>query len=645
MNAARNYIRIGGIVAAVAILFTLVLFYLPFLRVAENWMSDLRMSTLTPYMSQSDKIVILTVNEDTLAELPYRSPIDRGLLLETLRELERRQVMLIGIDLLFDQATEPEKDSALFSFLRRSTVPVVVAWAELQDGLSENQVAFLNESLRQVPRGLVLVEEDRFDGKVRAVLLKRRDDGRETLGLAAAMAVIAGGVVPDQAALGLRYRRGPNEETPTFKTYPVAVLPLLPADWFENKIVLIGVDLPLEDRHESPMSLGLGRSIPGVEIHAHALAQLLGGLKGYKLEPRYVFAIILAFSLAGIFVAGGRHKLWLKGIIGLVLLSMAWVGTFLLFKHAHLLLPLVVPSLAFGTSMGIELGFKWQQEAHQRRFVLDTFGKYLSPDVIEQLVKDPTRLRLSGEKREMTFLFSDIAGFTGLTEQTEPAVLVTLLNEYLSLVTEIVLQHQGTIDKIVGDALHVIFNAPTDQPDHAARAVRCALEIDHSCEAFRQSKMDQGVPFGATRVGVNTGLAVVGNFGGSDRFDYTAHGDPINTAARLESVNKHLGTRICVSEATMNRCPELVFRPVANLVLKGKTKAIKVFEPLPESSTGMRQLEDYIKAFELLDDDNETMHATFESLALKYPGDPVILFHAKRLASGEAGSTIVMSQK
>ena len=160
------------------------------------------------------------------------------------------------------------------------------------------------------------------------------------------------------------------------------------------------------------------------------------------------------------------------------------------------------------------------------------------------------------------------------TEGLEPEVLVRLLNEYLDGTCRIVPRHGGTIDKIVGDALHVMFNAPGDQPDHAERALECALELDEFCCRYAAGQRDLGIDLGNTRIGVNTGETVVGNFGGATRFDYTAHGDAINTAARLESVNKHFDSRICVSETTLERCAYPHHRPIGRLVLKGKSEGL-----------------------------------------------------------------------
>ena len=274
-----------------------------------------------------------------------------------------------------------------------------------------------------------------------------------------------------------------------------------------------------------------------------------------------------------------------------------------------------------------------------------TLSRYFSPNLAKELVDDPDFLSIGGERRELTFLFTDLADFTSLVERLEPSVIVPLLNEYLDALTQIVFRHGGTTEKIVGDAIHAIFGAPSDLPDQAERAVACALEIDAFAESFRARKMAEDIPLGTTRIGLHAGPAIVGNFGGELFYDYTAYGDAVNVAARLESVNKHLGTRICASSAVAEKVPGFVGRPVGTLVLKGKTAGLDVFEPLAPELGCAPATDAYRAAFEKLESDDPGAKQGFAAIVAQHGEDPLAIFHLVRLLAGESGVRIVFGEK
>ena len=205
------------------------------------------------------------------------------------------------------------------------------------------------------------------------------------------------------------------------------------------------------------------------------------------------------------------------------------------------------------------------------------------------------------ERREIATLFTDIAGFTPLVESLDPKQLAELLSGYLEGMTEVVFAYEGTVAKIIGDAIHVLFGAPADQLDAASRAIACALALDAHAELYRQEWMARGSPLGVTRIGVHAGPAIVGNFGGGRLYDYTAYGDTINTAARLEAVNKQLGTRICVSAAAAERAEGFAGRPVGDLLLRGRTEPMRVFEPMRPEERKNRHVLAYADAFSKLE--------------------------------------------
>jgi class 3 adenylate cyclase len=489
--------------------------------------------------------------------------------------------------------------------------------------------------LSGVDTALAMLPKDGLDGKVRSILLESRDGGRLTPGLAVALARAVGVQAPRGDFLPLAYYGNPNRATPPFPTYPAQAIALMPDAWFAGKIVLIGADLTLQDNHLTPFDIGFtrGAGMPGVLIHAHGLAQILDGRRSQRLNRWQEGFVILLFAAFGVILAFADLGPGIKAAAAPLIPVTGWIAGFALFEHGGPNIPLVIPTLAFAGALGVGIATQWRKERAQRRFIREAFSKFLAPTIIKQLEADPSRLRLTGENRMMTFLFTDIADFTALMEQRDLTTVVPILNDYLDLACGIVLRHGGTIDKIVGDALVVFFNAPLDQPDHANRAVACALELDAFSRGHRARHAALGTNFGRTRIGVNTGVAVVGNFGGNLRFDYTAHGDAINTGSRLEAANKVLGTSICVGSTTVEGCTKFQFRPVGELLLKGKAEFVEVFEPVTAAEAAGPKTESYLAAYQRMKREGDGAAGAFEELAARYPDDPLIALHARRLAA------------
>lgn len=274
-----------------------------------------------------------------------------------------------------------------------------------------------------------------------------------------------------------------------------------------------------------------------------------------------------------------------------------------------------------------------QAEAERAHAAL---SRYFSPNLAERLAGDA--VSLTGQRRDVAALFTDIEGFTTLAESIEPPILSELLNGYLTGMTSIVFSHEGTVARINGDALHVLFGAPSDQPDHAARSVACALDLDAFAQSFRESWRDKGVALGVTRIGVNAGPAIVGNFGGGRFFDYTAYGDTINIAARLEVANKELGTRICVSESVRLQIPHFRGRPVGDLILRGRTESLRAYEPQRAEDRLDTGDDGYLDAFAKLEAGDPAALGAFAAEVGRSPADALASFHLKRLLNGGAGT-------
>ena len=357
--------------------------------------------------------------------------------------------------------------------------------------------------------------------------------------------------------------------------------PQVPPSEFSGKIVLIGGSAPgILDNRPTPMS-GV---TPGVEIHATVLDNLLR--EDFVRIP--AFPVFLAFLLfVSFFTAVGTSvlpKVWHHIVLFAVSLALPCAAVWLAFQSGYWL-DFVVPEFAVVVGfIGASL-LNYSVEGKQRRFIKSVFRHYLSPDVIERVIQNPELLRLGGEKREVTSFFSDVAGFTSISEELAPEELVSLLNEFLQEMTDIILASGGTLDKYEGDAIIAFWNAPLDQPDHALRACRAALVCQKRLGELQphfQQKYRQRV---AIRIGLNSGEAVVGNMGSSRRFDYTAMGDTINLAARLEGACKQYKVPILVGEETYRRVQnDIAAREVDIVRVVGKAKPVAVYEIVGETS-------------------------------------------------------------
>lgn len=414
-------------------------------------------------------------------------------------------------------------------------------------------------------------------------------------------------------------------------------------DDIQNNIIFVGVTAgALLDMRFNPF----GHLIPGVEVHAQLTEQLLQNT--YLTNPYWENALIttLLISVWWLFsVLSNKVSGVMLTLIAVTSISAIITGAWLLFIHARLLIDPIFPSLSIILLFIAFFIQKQLKTEHEKRWLRNAFGRYVSPNRVKHLIDNPDTLVLGGEYRECTFVMTDLAGFTTLMEKYPPHECVSMLNSYLEGMIDIAFKYHGTLDRIVGDAVAVIFSAPLPQPDHCQLAVQCAIEMDAYAMQFVSDKSDQGIKFGITRIGVCTGNVLIGNFGGKTMFDYRALGDPINTAARLESVNKQLGTRICVAESTLSQCKNTMARPIGSLILKGKQEKIKTFELLSKAQFNSPLTSDYMAAYHKMDAEQPDALQAFAALVEHYPDDPLSNYHYNRLQQHETGSTITMSNK
>lgn len=416
----------------------------------------------------------------------------------------------------------------------------------------------------------------------------------------------------------------------------------VPAESLAGHIVLVGTSAQgLMDLRFSP----LGGIIPGVEIHAQALEQMLAG--EVLAVPAWRDGVAaLAIVLGGLLVgcAGLYLDVSFSCAIFLALIALLGSGSWILFSRYGLLFDAMTPGLALTLSYALSGLARHRLTERRQRWIKQVFSRYVSPNLVAYLIKQPDALQLGGRRQQCSFVFTDLAGFTTWIETVDPEAAVALINEYLDRMIAIAFAHEGTLDRIVGDAVVIMFSAPVPQADHQRRALTCALEMQRFSRSYADQLVERGIAFGHTRIGVHSGEVIVGNFGGSTIFDYRALGDPVNTAARLESANKQFGTLICVSEATLSGSPGWPARPVGRVILKGKSQELAVFEAL-DPERGEQTDPEYLQAFALLAAGSAAARPAFEKLAAKYPADPLAAFHLARLQAGLGDDLIVMNEK
>ena len=367
---------------------------------------------------------------------------------------------------------------------------------------------------------------------------------------------------------------------------------------------------------------------PGVEIHATVAANTLE--KRFLIHDDRVVALdiflIIFLPTALCLSLTWVHRTFISLVIFLAFLSFHTITNFYLFSSYSLVPSAVYPLISLFVAYLLAEAYRNLVVESKGRYLKKAFGTYVSPALVSEILKDPDRLKLGGEKREITILFSDIRGFTTLSERLSPEQLVSILNEYLSPMTRIVLEEKGTLDKYIGDAIMVICNAPIDLPDHPQKGCSIALRWIQELEKLNGSWKEKGYPAIGIGVGINTGDAVVGNMGADLRFDYTAIGDNVNLASRLEGMNKLYGTAIIVTESTQKLAKnDFLFRELDMVRVKGKEKPVAIYELMDFSDSDAAKKElanSFSKALSLYKsrrfEDAKTM---FDAILDKFPED------------------------
>ena len=419
-----------------------------------------------------------------------------------------------------------------------------------------------------------------------------------------------------------------------------------------NRIVLVGTAaLSIKDNFATPFSTNWGGegALIGIALHAHTADQLIRLANGETRNPvplpRLLDDVaIWAAAMVGAILAllVWRVLVVLVALVlgfGLVAGATAWG-----FGSAGLLLPGVPVALAWGLSAASCNFVMHSVGSRERTKLRRSFESYLDPRIISQMMQGDTLPSFGGEHREITAIFTDIAGFTTTAETMDAATVAELLGEYFGVLTDAVVENGGLVNDFIGDGMLVLFGAPMHQSDHADRAVAAALAIDEAAQRFNAELAARGINWGHTRIGVHTGVALVGNIGTHGKLKYGALGDTLNTTSRVEGLNKYIGSRVAVTGETAAQCRRQTFRPVGEIVVKGRKNAMPILTPVSLADPPALLVR-YAEAYAALSQEKPEAAELFAALHRDFPADSATAFHVRRLAVGENGVLVVMQEK
>ena len=647
----------------VAVLIARFSWQMPLIDAAERALYDARATLMAPKVRQDQRIVLITYNDETLFNTGIRSPLDRSLLTAALANIDQMGAKAIGIDIAFD-SPRPD-DAALKTQLRAMQTPTWLAYAE--QASNPNTIFYEQQKFLEA----FIAEVATAHTKPTSVLFRTDDDSvirkwpDRPPNLPPLMANALAPVDPAHANYqgAIRFlvpeRAGDGQVEPVFANIPIDTFALPMdadmragfSDLVKDRYVLIGGDIIDNDQFNTPLSrfpdavTGQHETMIGLEVHAHMLAQQLDGEWARPLAGPTLWVLAILIVLAG-------------GLTSLIDLRARWVALAFLGQMAFFIAfpfwlqgrgvdTTTLPT--FGWAVGWLFGYAAVGTAartigsRQRAFAQSALGKYLPADVAAQIMRDPDQLSLHGERRNIFCVFTDLEGFTKLSHAVTPETVARLLNEYLDRLSDIVLEHGGTIDKFVGDAVVAFWGAPISLPDDGERAAAAALTMYQAGEKFRIDLAAEDIPaIGMTRVGLHVGDAIVGNFGGEGRIQYTALGDSMNTASRLEAANKSLKTGVLISAEAAARSGRGDLVPMGRVTLRGRAQPVDVFTPRPDLAADQRERIAALVAAHGANDKNAYVTLA-TAVGHEFGQDAAILFLIERLNQTKRGESYVLS--
>jgi adenylate cyclase len=630
---------------AVAIIFG-ALTFLPAWQSLELKGFDL-LSEHTAPMRSKFPITIVAIDEQSLQAIGMQWPWPRGLHAQLLDKLNAAGAMVVAFDVLFAEPSSvgPQDDAAFARSIAKGG-NVVLAANRVSEGSAHGSRLIRVEPLEELRRagassGFAGVSLD-SDLEVRnipqgddvfwRVIARRANEIHPDL-----LKIVE----PDRQAM-IRYA-GPAFTFPYLPYYQV--LEGLPKDALRDHVVIVGrkseattdQEVVSSDLFFTPFRGEGTWFTPGSEIHANILESVL---RGDTITPASRSARILLLMVM-IGAAAWAMRRWRP--VGSAVASLAFIAAIVtfdwaLFAHAFVWLPVLATVCGIIATYLVFGGIVFVAEQYRKNEIRRAFSLYVSREVVDHVLAHPNRLSLGGERREVTMLFTDLEGFTPLTERLGAEQVARILNMHFSRATAIIKRHGGTVNRFIGDAIMAMWGAPVEDPDQASNAVRAAIEIQRDMIELRKELVRQGLPEIRMRVGIHTCTAVIGNLGSEDRFDYTAIGDGVNLAARLEGVNKLYGTGILVSGETASRvAAHVTLRAVDRVIVKGKSEPVDIHTPCEDAAhidaTALALAEYRAQRWD------EAQRAWLE-ITTQYPDDGVAAIYVTRIERLRAASPV-----
>jgi len=593
-------------------------------------------------------VVILAIDEPTFQQLQQPWPFARSLHARVVDRLRADGAAAIAFDVVFaDPAADPAQDAALAQAIARAVgagIPVVLASAREQ---VSNAQATLWTDVLPLPALLAAGARPGDAGVQPDADFVVRQTPPDAASLAAVLARgIPGGRAPravDGAAGGtLVAYRGPRGAFDTRSYYQAVEPGLLPDGFFRGKVVLIGrsartaseLQHSQADMFNSPFAAVGGEALfPGVELQATLLDNLL---QGDGLRP-LAQGWSLALAALAVLLLWPASLRWHPGAVAALAGALAGaivLASWLLFSQLRWWLAPLWPLAGVLAAYGAMALAAYAAARRRARQVHAMFAQYVPPAVVARLVEQPELLRLGGEAREVTLLFTDLANFTALSERLSAEQTVEVLTGYFNAMTPLIHAQGGTVDKFIGDAVMAFWGAPLEDAQHAEHAVRAAIAMQRAMEPLAAQLQARGLPPIRMRIGLHTGRVVVGNVGSAQRFSYTAIGDAVNLASRLEGANKAFGSAILLSGATAQRLPpDIALRPLDDVIVKGKSEPVRVYTPCGDA-LACRLSADALAAFQARD--WNAAETYLQALQAHLPGDLAAQRLLERLAQARA---------